>query len=116
MRNLILALTAGVTLLSGAPAMAQSHDHGGHNAASAVQTTPADGAMGAAPTSPSLAEGHDTVIASLSRFCERSRVGDQPGIGQPASIRGWLHALRRRRAVRRRYVGRCVKAWHRHLL
>lgn len=49
MRNFVLALAASAALLTGAPALAQSHDHGSHNAAAAVQTSPADGAMGAAP-------------------------------------------------------------------
>lgn len=50
MRNVILALATAGALFAGAPAMAQSHDHGGHNAATSVQTTPTDGAMGAAPS------------------------------------------------------------------
>lgn len=49
MRNFVLVLAAGAALLAGAPALAQSHDHGGHNASVAIQTNPADGTMGAAP-------------------------------------------------------------------
>ncbi len=50
MRNILLALTATLALAAQAPlAFAQAQDHGAHEAAGAVQTTPGDGAMGAAP-------------------------------------------------------------------
>ncbi|MBI1251641.1 MAG: copper resistance protein CopC [Alphaproteobacteria bacterium] len=50
MRNILLVFTATLALAAQAPlAFAQTHDHGAHGAAAAVQTTPGDGTMGAAP-------------------------------------------------------------------
>lgn len=66
MRNIIIALAAGVAALTAAPlALAQSHDHGGHDAASAIQTTPADGAMGAAPETFTATFPHAMRLTSL---------------------------------------------------
>lgn len=66
MRNIIIAFAAAAAVLTAAPfALAQSHDHGGHAAASAVQTTPADGAMGAAPESFTAAFPHAMRLTSL---------------------------------------------------
>lgn len=50
MRSLVLAVALSAAIFAAAPAFAQSHAHGGGNAAAAVQTTPSDGAMGSAPT------------------------------------------------------------------
>ena len=82
MRNLIFALTAALTLLTGAPAMAQSHDHGGHNAASAVQTTPADGAMGVAPTAFTATFEHAMRVTNL---VITPRGGDPIAVAIPSS-------------------------------
>ncbi len=66
MRKALLALAAGLTLGSPAPlAFAQAHDHDAHAAATAVQTTPADGAMGAAPERFSATFPHAMRLTSL---------------------------------------------------
>lgn len=66
MRNIIIALAAGIAALMAAPlALAQSHDHGGDGAASAIQTTPADGAMGAAPETFTATFPHAMRLTSL---------------------------------------------------
>jgi copper resistance protein C len=49
MSRLPLMLGAVLALFATAPLASAQHDHGGHSAQSAVQTNPADGAMGAAP-------------------------------------------------------------------
>lgn len=50
MRNVLLALAGALVLAAQTPmAFAQAHGHDAHGAATAVQTTPTDGAMGAAP-------------------------------------------------------------------
>ncbi len=49
MSKLPLMLGAVLALFASAPLAAAQHDHGGHGVQSAVQTNPADGAMGAAP-------------------------------------------------------------------
>ena len=50
MHKALLAIAAGLALAVQAPmAFAKAHDHGTHGAATEVQTTPTDGAMGAAP-------------------------------------------------------------------
>lgn len=66
MRKALLALAAGLTLASPAPlAFAQAHDHDAHAAETAVQTTPADGAMGAAPERFSATFPHPMRLTSL---------------------------------------------------
>lgn len=66
MRKALLALATGLVLASQAPlTLAQTHDHGGHAAATAVQTTPADGAMGAAPERFSATFAHAMRLTSL---------------------------------------------------
>lgn len=65
MRKALLALAAGLALASQAPlVLAQTHDHA-HGAATAVQTTPADGAMGAAPERFSATFPHAMRLTSL---------------------------------------------------
>ena len=64
MRKVLIAL-ASVALLSAAPVIAQSHDHGGHDAQTTVQTTPSDGAMGAAPSSFSATFEHAMRLTGL---------------------------------------------------
>lgn len=49
MSRLPLMLGAVLALFATAPPALAQHDHGGHGAHSAVQTNPADGAMGVAP-------------------------------------------------------------------
>lgn len=66
MRKALLALAAGLALASQAPlAFAQAHDHSSHGEAPAVQTTPADGAMGAAPERFSATFQHAMRLTSL---------------------------------------------------
>ncbi|MBL8550962.1 MAG: copper resistance protein CopC [Hyphomonadaceae bacterium] len=66
MRKALLVLAVVLTLASQAPlAFAQAHDHGSHGEASAVQTTPADGAMGAAPERFSATFQHAMRLTSL---------------------------------------------------
>jgi copper resistance protein C len=49
MSKLPLMLGTVLALFATAPLASAQHNHSGHSAKSAVQTTPADGAMGAAP-------------------------------------------------------------------
>jgi methionine-rich copper-binding protein CopC len=49
MRKFSLALGAALALIATAPIASAQHDHGSHSAESAVQTTPTNGSMGAAP-------------------------------------------------------------------
>lgn len=66
MRNPLLAIATSVALLGVAPlALAQAHNHGGHAAQTAVQTTPADGDMGASPASFSATFPHAMRLTSL---------------------------------------------------
>ncbi|MBL8544651.1 MAG: copper resistance protein CopC [Hyphomonadaceae bacterium] len=66
MRKALLALAASLALTAPAPlALAQAHDHDAHGAATAVQTTPADGAMGAAPLTFSATFAHAMRLTSL---------------------------------------------------
>lgn len=83
MRNIIIALAAGVAALTAAPlALAQSSDHGGHVAASAIQTTPADGAMGAAPQTFTATFPHAMRLTSL---VVTAQGGDPVAINVPES-------------------------------
>ena len=66
MRNALFALAAGLALASQAPlALAEPHNHGKHGAAAIVQTTPTDGAMGAAPERFSATFPHPMRLTSL---------------------------------------------------
>ena len=49
MAKLHLILSAAFALFATAPLAATKHDHGSHSEQAAVQTNPADGAMGATP-------------------------------------------------------------------
>lgn len=49
MSKLALTLVAALALIAAAPLAAAQHNHGAHGGQHGVQTTPADGAMGAAP-------------------------------------------------------------------
>jgi len=62
----LLAALASVALLGSAPALAQHHGaHGASHGAHAVQTTPADGAMGAAPETFSATFEHPMRLTNL---------------------------------------------------
>ena len=65
MFRLPLMLGAVLALFATAPTAAAQHDHGGHGAQSAVQTSPADGAMGAAPETFSVTFDHPMRLTSL---------------------------------------------------
>lgn len=81
MRHFALAFAA-LSFLAAAPALAQ-HDHGGHAAQQAgVQTTPADGAMGAAPESFSATFEHPMQLTAL---VVTPRGGDPISVSIPAS-------------------------------
>jgi hypothetical protein len=82
MRKIVLSLAAVAALLAGGSAFAQTHDHGGHSAHAAVQTTPADGAMGAAPTTFSATFEHPMRLTSL---VITPRGGDPIAVTVPAS-------------------------------
>jgi len=60
-----LVLGAVLALFATAPLAAAQHDHGGHGAQSAIQTTPADGAMGAAPETFSATFEHPMRLTAL---------------------------------------------------
>lgn len=68
MSKLALMLGAVLALLAAAPFATAQQGHGshsGHDASSAVQTTPADGAMGAAPESFSATFEHPMRLTAL---------------------------------------------------
>ncbi len=66
MRILALASFAAIALAAATPAFAQSHDHGGHgDHDAAIQTTPANGAMGAAPATFEAAFAHPMALTAL---------------------------------------------------
>ena len=65
MSRLPLMLGAVLALFATAPPASAQHDHGGHGAQSAVQTNPADGAMGAAPETFSAAFPHPMRLTSF---------------------------------------------------
>lgn len=86
MRKTLLALAAGLALAVHAPiALAQAHDHGDHGAATAVQTTPADGAMGAAPQTFSATFPHAMRLTSL---VVTPQGGDPSSVGLTAASAG----------------------------
>lgn len=65
MSKLPLILGAVLALFATAPIAAAQHDHGSHGAQSTVQTTPADGAMGAAPQTFSATFEHPMRLTAL---------------------------------------------------
>lgn len=66
MNRLIFAIAASLALSAQAlPAFAQAHDHNAHDVAREVQTTPADGAMGAAPARFSATFPHAMRLTSV---------------------------------------------------
>ncbi len=68
MKNFVLASLAFVAFGVVLPAAAQHHDHSAHGAdhAAHVQTTPADGAMGAAPARFTATFPHAARLTSLT--------------------------------------------------
>lgn len=83
MRQFSIALAAGLALLASAPtAIAQADAHAGHHTASAVQTTPADGSMGAPPTDFSATFPHPMRLTSL---VVTRRGGDPLAVDVPAT-------------------------------
>lgn len=65
MSRLPLMLGAALALFAAAPLASAQHDHASHGAQSAVQTSPADGAMGAAPERFSATFEHPMRFTSL---------------------------------------------------
>lgn len=65
MSKFSLMLGAVLALVATAPLASAQHDHGSHGAHSAVQTNPADGAMGAAPETFSATFEHPMRLTSL---------------------------------------------------
>jgi methionine-rich copper-binding protein CopC len=82
MSKLPLMLGAVLALFATAPLASAQHDHGGHGAHSAVQTNPADGAMGAAPESFSATFEHPMRLTGL---VITPRGGDPIAVTIPAS-------------------------------
>jgi methionine-rich copper-binding protein CopC len=68
MKNIVLASLALAAFGVALPAAAQNHDHGAHGAdhAAHVRTTPADGAMGAAPATFTATFPHAARLTSLT--------------------------------------------------
>ena len=81
MSKLSLVLGAALALFATAPLAAAQHDHGGHDAQSAVQTTPANGAMGAAPQTFSATFEHPMRLTALVMTPSR---GDPIAVDIPA--------------------------------
>jgi len=65
MSKLPLMLGAVLALFATAPLAAAQHDHGSHGTQSAVQTTPSDGDMGAAPETFSATFEHPMRLTAL---------------------------------------------------
>lgn len=65
MSRLPLILGAVLALFATAPLAIAQHDHGSHGTQSAVQTTPGDGAMGAAPQTFTAAFEHPMRLTAL---------------------------------------------------
>ena len=82
MSKFSLVLGAVLALFATAPLAAAQHDHGGHGAQSAIQTTPADGAMGAAPETFSATFEHPMRLTALVITPSR---GDPVAVTIPAS-------------------------------
>lgn len=82
MSKLPLMLGAVLALFATAPLASAQHDHGGHGAHSAVQTNPADGAMGATPETFSATFEHPMRLTGL---VITPRGGDPIAVTIPAS-------------------------------
>lgn len=82
MTKLPLMLGAVLALFATAPQASAQHDHGGHGSQSAVQTNPADGAMGAAPEVFSAIFEHPMRLTGL---VITPRGGDPIAVTIPAS-------------------------------
>jgi len=77
-----LMLGAVLALFATAPLATAQHDHGSHGAQTAVQTSPADGAMGAAPETFSATFEHPMRLTSL---IVTPRGGDPIAVTIPAA-------------------------------
>jgi methionine-rich copper-binding protein CopC len=75
-------LGAVLSLFATAPLAFAQHDHGAHGAQSAVETNPADGAMGAAPEAFSVTFEHPMRLTSI---VITPRGGDPIAVTVPAS-------------------------------
>jgi len=82
MSKLPLMLGAVLALFATAPLALAQHDHGGHGSQSAIQTSPADGAMGAAPEAFSATFEHPMRLTGL---VITPRGGDPIAVTIPAS-------------------------------
>lgn len=82
MHKFSLMFGAVLALFATAPLAAAQHDHGSHGAQSAVQTTPADGAMGAPPETFSATFEHPMRLTALVITPSR---GDPIAVSIPAS-------------------------------
>lgn len=82
MTRLPLILGAVAALLAASPMAAAQHVHGGHGAHSAVQTNPADAAMGAAPETFSARFEHPMRLTAL---VITPRGGDPIAVAVPES-------------------------------
>lgn len=65
MAKLVATLSAVLALFATAPIAAAQHNHGSHDAQSAVQTSPADGDMGAPPQTFSATFEHPMRLTAL---------------------------------------------------
>ena len=82
MSKLPIMLGAVLALFATAPLAAAQHNHGSHGAQSAIQTTPTDGAMGAAPQTFSATFEHPMRLTVL---VITPRGGDPIAVPVPAS-------------------------------
>lgn len=83
MRNLSLILAAAIALMATAPLAAAQHNHGNHGAShGAIQTSPADGAMGAPPATFSATFEHPMRLTALVITPSR---GDPVAVTIPAA-------------------------------
>ncbi|MEQ1707930.1 MAG: copper resistance CopC family protein [Terricaulis sp.] len=96
MRKFSIAIATGLALLASAPmAMAQADAHAGHHEANAVQTTPADGAMGAPPANFSATFPQPMRLTSLvvTRQGGDPLAVDVPAVDAAATVTVRLPAL-----------------------
>lgn len=82
MSKIPLMLGAVLALFATAPLASAQHDHGSHGAQSTIQTTPADGTMGAAPQTFSATFEHPMRLTALVITPSR---GDPIAVSVPAS-------------------------------
>ncbi|MCC6789453.1 MAG: copper resistance protein CopC [Hyphomonadaceae bacterium] len=83
MSKLPLMLGAVLALFATAPLAAAQHNHGSHGAQSTIQTTPTDGAMGAAPQTFNATFEHPMRLTAL---VITPSGGDPIAVTVPASV------------------------------